>query len=106
MENPLRIDRRDLMKMSSAGVVLAMAEGLPAPAKSQTGTIEAEEHWVMKGPVKLYIYRKRLADAQKAAEKPVLSSGPSMMAMPARRSSTPSSPGSRPRTSNSQCCAA
>ena len=72
MENPLRIDRRDLMKMSSAGVVLAMAEGLPASARSQTGAVEAEEHWVMKGPVKLYVYRKHLADAQKTADKPVL----------------------------------
>ena len=71
MTESLPIDRRDLIKLSSAGMVLAMTQGLPHTAQAQTGTIEAEEHWVMKGPVKLYVYRKQLAGGDTAA-KPVL----------------------------------
>ena len=52
-------------------MVLAMTETLPQAAQAQTGTIEAEEHWVTKGPVKLYVYRKHLGDAG-AAARPVL----------------------------------
>jgi len=72
MTDPLRMDRRDVIRMSSAGMVLAaMTEALPAKAQAQTPKIEAEEHWVMKGPVKLYVYRKRQAGSP-ASAMPVL----------------------------------
>jgi alpha-beta hydrolase superfamily lysophospholipase len=71
MSDPFSIGRRDLIKLSSAGVLTAAAAGaLPAAARAETPKIEAEEHWAMKGPVKLYLYRKRRADLQAAA--PVL----------------------------------
>ena len=72
MTDLLRMDRRDLIKLSSAGIVLAAAGSAPPqPAQAQTGRIEAEEHWVMKGPVKLYLYRKRLTGGDMSA-RPVL----------------------------------
>ena len=70
MSDPFSIGRRDLIKLSSAGVLTAAAATLPAASRAETPKIEAEEHWAMKGPVKLYLYRKRRADLQVAA--PVL----------------------------------
>jgi pimeloyl-ACP methyl ester carboxylesterase len=73
MTNPVLMDRRDVIRMSSAGLVLAaMTEAAPAAAQTQTPRIEAEEHWVMKGPVKLYVYRKRQVEGGGTSTKPVL----------------------------------
>jgi alpha-beta hydrolase superfamily lysophospholipase len=66
MEN-LRIPRRTMLGGTAA--VLA-GSALAAPSNAAQPAIEAEEHWVMKGPVKLYVYRKRLVPA--AAPQPVL----------------------------------
>ncbi len=72
MTNLLSMNRRDLIRASSAGMVAAaLGEALPAAAQAQIAKIEAEEHWVTKGSVKLYVYRKRQADTQPSA-KPVL----------------------------------
>ena len=63
----LLVGRRGVIKGTAA--IAAAAAIWPAAAASPK--IEAEEHWVMKGPVKLYVYRKRLVpDA--ASSKPVL----------------------------------
>jgi len=54
------IDRRDLVKVSAAVAVGAVATGLAGPpAAAQETKIEAQEHWAMKGAVRLYLYRKR-----------------------------------------------
>jgi hypothetical protein len=52
--------RRDLVK----AVAVAAAGGLTGPfratpAAAQGSRIEAQEHWASKGPLKLYLYRKR-----------------------------------------------
>lgn len=67
-------DRRDLIK---AGMLAATASGVAATGQStsahaQRPKIVAEEHWVMKGPVKLYVYRKHQAATGKKASRPVL----------------------------------
>jgi pimeloyl-ACP methyl ester carboxylesterase len=66
MANP-SISRRTVLG-GTAGAV-AGAALTPALAAGQTA-IEAEEHWVKKGPVKLYAYRKRAVPA--ASAQPVL----------------------------------
>lgn len=72
MADTFSIGRRDLIKLTSASALTAAAAGaLPTPSHGETGRIEAEEHWAMKGPVKLYLYRKRRTD-QQAAVAPVL----------------------------------
>ncbi len=60
------IGRRAVVCGAAAAIGGALAPNLAAAQPA----IEAEEHWVMKGPVKLYVYRKRLAPA--AATQPVL----------------------------------
>ena len=62
------LDRRDLLKASAAaaGGILA----LPSDTTAQDAKIKAQEHWAMKGSVKLYLYRKRRV-AQSMAQ-PVL----------------------------------
>ena len=66
------LDRRDLVKASAATAAGALAAGFAAPpAAAQEPKIEAQEHWAMKGPVKLYLYRKRQTGGGQAA-KPVL----------------------------------
>jgi alpha-beta hydrolase superfamily lysophospholipase len=65
--NSLR--RRDLVK---ATAITALAGSLPAlPTAAQGSGIEAQEHWVSKGSVKLYLYRKRQT-AGGSTTKPVL----------------------------------
>ncbi len=64
----LSMGRRGLIKGTAATFAAA---GLTRPASAAVQTIEAQEHWVMKGPVKLYVYRKR-AISDNAAPKPVL----------------------------------
>jgi len=54
------LDRRDLVKASAATAAGVLAAGFAVPsAAAQEPKIEAQEHWAMKGPVKLYLYRKR-----------------------------------------------
>ncbi len=62
-----RFPRRTLLGGTAA--VLTGAALKPALAAAPQ-TIEAEEHWVKKGNVKLYVYRKRLSPA--ASSQPVL----------------------------------
>src|SRR5262249_28725720 len=65
------VDRRDLVKVSAAAAGV-LAAGLAAPlAVAQETKIEAQEHWAMKGAVKLYLYRKRLMTTGQSP-KPVL----------------------------------
>jgi len=64
--------RRDLVK----AVAVAAAGGLTGPfratpAAAQGSRIEAQEHWASKGPLKLYLYRKRQI-AGGSVTKPVL----------------------------------
>ncbi len=47
------------------------AAGLSQGVAAAEQKIEAQEHWVMKGPVKLYVYRKRLA-GDSGTPRPVL----------------------------------
>jgi alpha-beta hydrolase superfamily lysophospholipase len=64
------LDRRDLFKVSAVTAAGALAAGFAAaPAVAQEAKIEAQEHWAMKGPVKLYLYRKRQAGS---SNQPVL----------------------------------
>src|SRR5450432_1155753 len=66
------LDRRDLVKASAASAAGVLAASFLAPsAAAEEAKIEAQEHWVMKGPVKLYLYRKRQTGGGQAA-KPVL----------------------------------
>jgi alpha-beta hydrolase superfamily lysophospholipase len=66
------LGRRDLCKASAVAAVGALTGSLRTrPASAQTAGVEAQEHWVNKGSVKLYLYRKRQA-ASGAAAKPVL----------------------------------
>jgi alpha-beta hydrolase superfamily lysophospholipase len=66
-------DRRDLLKASGVAAAGALAASLPATsAAAQTPKVEAQEHWVMKGDVKLYVYRKQMAGAVRDGAKPIL----------------------------------
>jgi pimeloyl-ACP methyl ester carboxylesterase len=59
--------------MQAAGTVVAVAglgAALACPATGQGAAIAAEEHWAKKGPVDLYLYRKR--SGGNGAAKPVL----------------------------------
>ena len=67
------IDRRELVHASGALVAGAAMAGMAgtAPAAAQAKpAIKAEEFWATKGDVKLYIYRKHMADG--SDKKPVL----------------------------------
>jgi pimeloyl-ACP methyl ester carboxylesterase len=63
----LLIGRRGLIK----GAAAVAAAGMVQPASAASQTIEAQEHWVRKGTVKLYVYRKRLV-GDAASSRPVL----------------------------------
>ena len=54
------IRRRDLIMTTGAAGLMTIAGTPRASATAKESTIEAQEHWVSKGPVKLYVYRKRL----------------------------------------------
>lgn len=75
LEPPLstsQVGRRQLMQALGAAAVAAAAGGLVTrSAPAQTGATAAEEHWVRKGSVDLYLYRKRVV-ADAGAAKPVL----------------------------------
>lgn len=67
----MTIERRDLLKASAvAATVVAVLPATSATADSPKLT--AEEHWVMKGSVKLYVYRKHQAGGSAKVKKPVL----------------------------------
>src|SRR4051794_18802377 len=64
--------RRDFVKATAITAAGALAGSLPAlPTAAQRPAIEAQEHWVSKGSVKLYLYRKRQIGGESVA-KPVL----------------------------------
>jgi alpha-beta hydrolase superfamily lysophospholipase len=64
--------RRDLVKATAVAAAGALAGSLPAfPTAAQRPGIEAQEHWVSKGSVKLYLYRKRQIGGE-AVARPVL----------------------------------
>jgi pimeloyl-ACP methyl ester carboxylesterase len=66
-----RINRRHLMQAAgTAAAVAGLGAALTCPATGQGTAIAAEEHWAKKGPVDLYLYRKR--GGGDGATKPVL----------------------------------
>lgn len=66
------LGRRTLFNASAMAAAGALAGSLPTgPAAAQTLAIDAQEHWVNKGPVKLYLYRKRQVQSGSVA-RPVL----------------------------------
>lgn len=70
------------MKRAEFGLVLgaatALASGAPAGAAVGDAKIVDGEYWAHKGPVKLYVYRKRLASAPRSAALLFLVHGSSM----------------------------
>ena len=63
------IARRRFLKGSAIGSAVALA-GAATTARADTSpAIASEEHWAQKGDVKLYLYRKQVADGRR---KPVL----------------------------------
>jgi alpha-beta hydrolase superfamily lysophospholipase len=66
------IHRRNLVKATAAVGASAVATLLAQPpAAAQEAKIETQEHWAIKGPVRLYLYRKRQV-ATGQAPKPAL----------------------------------
>lgn len=60
MTDVFQLDRRNLIKVSSLGAAGTLLAGiLSESAHAEAARVEAEEHWVTKGSVKLYLYRKR-----------------------------------------------
>jgi alpha-beta hydrolase superfamily lysophospholipase len=64
-------DRRALMQVAAAAVSAATLAARGSPAAAQGAAIVAEEHWAKKGPVDLYIYRKR-QEGDAGTARPVL----------------------------------
>ncbi|MFL9909648.1 alpha/beta hydrolase [Paraburkholderia sp. RL17-337-BIB-A] len=66
-----RVQRRRLLQ---GAALTLMATAVPLSANAAAPQIIAEDHWAQKGAVKLYLYRKRLADDRnaKSGQKPVL----------------------------------
>jgi len=60
--------------LQGAALTLVATAVVPKSASAAATQIIAEDHWAQKGAVKLYLYRKRLADAgnTRAGQKPVL----------------------------------
>jgi pimeloyl-ACP methyl ester carboxylesterase len=60
--------------LQGAALTLVTTTVMPISASAATTQIVAEDYWAQKGAVKLYLYRKRLADGANAAAgpKPVL----------------------------------
>src|SRR6476619_4619026 len=70
--NRSTLDRRDLFKASAVAAAGAWTSGFAAlPASAETPAIEAQEHCVNKGSVRLHLYRKRQVGGASTA-KPVL----------------------------------
>ena len=67
--NPPPLRRRDIVA-AAAMAAAAPALSQAAPGGGDAPGVTAEEFWVSKGPVKLYVYRKRLRAG--AARRPVL----------------------------------
>ncbi|MFM0252917.1 alpha/beta hydrolase [Paraburkholderia sediminicola] len=75
MSNTKDTQQADQRRRLLQGAALTlMATAVPLSAKAATQQIIAEDHWAQKGAVKLYLYRKRLADNRnaKSGQKPVL----------------------------------
>src|SRR5262245_57668384 len=64
-------DRRAVLTAGTAAG-LGLAGGLPPAAAAEAGRIVAEEHWAKKGPVDLYLYRKRRVGDGQEGGRPVL----------------------------------
>ena len=62
MSVPGSMPRRTLLQLT-AGAAGLLTVGASAQTATETVTVNAEEHWVMKGAVKLYLYRKRIVPA-------------------------------------------
>ncbi len=64
------LDRRAVLTVAAAAAAGAglVTSTIPAAA---AGSVDAQEHWVMKGDVKLYVYRKQLAE-KAASPRPIL----------------------------------
>src|SRR5258708_4575135 len=60
--------------LQGAALTLVTTTVMPISASAASTQIVAEDYWAQKGAVKLYLYRKRLADGTNAgaAQKPVL----------------------------------
>jgi pimeloyl-ACP methyl ester carboxylesterase len=72
MKDAFSLERRDFLNIAAIGTAsTALAAALPQAALADSPGIEAEEHWVTKGAVKLYVYRKRRIDNQPSG-RPVL----------------------------------
>lgn len=66
------LGRRDLFRISSVVAAGAFTQSFAvSPAVAQEPRIDSEEHWVMKGTAKLYLFRKR-QPARNPAGQPVL----------------------------------
>jgi len=55
--------RRTLLQLTAGAAGLMTVGASAQTPAAETVQIKAEEHWVMKGPVKLYLYRKRIVPA-------------------------------------------
>jgi alpha-beta hydrolase superfamily lysophospholipase len=65
------LDRRTVLTAAAATAAGAAIVGSTSAAVAAAPAIEAQEHWVMKGDVKLYVYRKRQVPDANAA-RPIL----------------------------------
>ena len=59
-EDTQEVGRR--RRFLQGGALTLMATAVPLSASAAEPQIIAEDHWAQKGAVKLYLYRKRLAD--------------------------------------------
>jgi len=68
--------RRVVLASAGAGLAAgALAQGLPPAAAADPGAGEpvwSGEYWAQKGPVKLYVYRKRLGAPRRGDSRPVV----------------------------------
>ena len=67
----MRMNRRVILGAATAGGALLASGAASAAVRPRVARVVAEEHWVMKGDVKLYVYRKRVA-GQASKKLPVL----------------------------------
>ena len=67
----LPFSRRKLLACAAGGVVVSTATAPTQTAAATQARVVAEERWVMKGDVKLYVYRKRIP-GRMATPRPVL----------------------------------
>ncbi len=65
---PMPLSRRTLM--AGAGLATVTASAAVSAAGQRRSSVQAEEHWALKGDVRLYVYRKHINDGVRS--KPVL----------------------------------